>query len=277
MNESLTTEDNATTLMLKQAIQDDHRLIEKGVVSREEFDQEWYLSTDAAIRGAYYTKALSEVRADGRVTVVPYEPVLPVDTNWDIGVGDATAIWFSQEVKRTGEIRLIDYYENSGEGLPHYLGVLKSKPYTYGEHWVPHDMRVREFTTGKSRLETAAAHGVTMRVVPDMGLHEGIDAVRALLPRCWFDERKCAPGLEALAFYQKTYNERLKEFGDLPVRNFATHGADAFRYLAVRTKPAGSERPKHRPPFAGRGHTPGGGSDRYWWMCSLLVAVIPWL
>ena len=93
----------------------------------------------------------------------------------------------------------------------------------------------------------------SMRVVPNMGLHEGIDTLRALLPRCWFDEKKCAAGFEGLAFYQKTYYERLKEFGDLPVRNFATHGADTFRYLAVRTKPAGSERPTYRPPFTGRG------------------------
>ena len=267
IDQSLRTEEDATTLLLKQAVQDDYALIGKGLMSREEFEQEWYLSTDAAIRGAYYTKQISLARKDGRVTTVPYEPALPVDTNWDIGIGDATAIWFTQEVRRTGEIRVIDFYENSGEGLTHYLGVLKEKPYVYGEHWVPHDMQVREYTTGKSRLDTAAAHGVKMTIVRNVGLHEGIDAVRALLPRCWFDATRCEAGLEALTFYQKTYNDRLQEFGDTPLRNFATHAADAFRMLAVHTKPAGTARelPRRRSPFQGRS-IPRGGPPSLDWM-----------
>jgi len=105
IDDSLRTEDDATTLLLKQAVQDDSALIGKGLMSREEFDQEWHLSTDAAIRGAYYTRHLSLARKEGRLTTVPYEPTLPVDTNWDIGVGDATAIWFTQEVRATGVMR----------------------------------------------------------------------------------------------------------------------------------------------------------------------------
>ena len=106
-------------------------------------------------------------------------------------------------------MRLIDYYENSGEGLPFYAGVLKDKGYVYGEHWAPHDIRVRELGTGKSRLETAQSHGIDFQVVPDIGLDDGIDAARLLLPRCWFDEEKCRVGLEALTFYRKAHNERL--------------------------------------------------------------------
>ena len=88
-------------------------------------------------QGAYYTTLLAAARKDGRITRVPYDPALPVDTDWDLGIGDAMAIWFSQSL-RSGEVRLIDYYENSGEGLPHYAGVLKEKGYVYGEHWAPH-------------------------------------------------------------------------------------------------------------------------------------------
>ena len=232
---SLGTETDATTTLLRQAFEDDRALIAKGLMTQEEFDQEWYLSSDAAIKGAYYTPLLAAARKDGRMTRVPYDPALPVDTDWDLGIGDAMAIWFSQSL-RSGEVRLIDYYENSGEGLPHYAGVLKEKDYVYGEHWAPHDIQVRELGTGKSRLETARSHGIAFRIVRDIGVADGIDAARLLLPRCWFDEEKCRAGLEALTFYRKGYNERLQMFTDTPLHDWASHGADAFRGLAVRHK-----------------------------------------
>ena len=106
----------------------------------------------------------------------------------------------------------------------------------YGAHWAPHDIQVRELGTGKSRLETARSHGIHFRVVPDIGVADGIDAARLLLPRCWFDEEKCRVGLEALTFYRKSYNERLQEFTDKPLHDWSSHGADAFRGLAVRHK-----------------------------------------
>ena len=232
---SLGTETDATTTLLRQALEDDRRLIAKGLMTQEEFDQKWYLSSDAAIKGAYYTTLLAAARKDGRMTRVPYDPALPVDTDWDLGIGDAMAIWFSQSL-RSGEVRLIDYYEHSGEGFPHYAGVLKEKGYVYGEHWAPHDIRVRELGTGKSRLETARSHGIGFRIVRDIGVDDGIDAARLLLPRCWFDEEKCRAGLEALTFYRKGYNERLQMFTDKPLHDWSSHGADAFRGLAVRHK-----------------------------------------
>ena len=125
---SLETETDATTTLLRQAVTDDHALIAKGLMTQEEFDQEWYLSSDAAIKGAYYTTLLTAARKDGRITRVPYDPALPVDTDWDLGISDKMTIWFSQSL-RSGEVRLIDYYENSGEGIPHYAGVLKEKGY----------------------------------------------------------------------------------------------------------------------------------------------------
>jgi len=244
IDRSLDTEADAATLMLGHAMRDDRELIRKGLMTQGEFDQEWYLSTDAAIKGAYYTAELSKAREEGRITRVPYDPLLPVDTDWDLGVSDSTTIWFTQSL-RSGEIRVIDYYENSGEGIPHYARVLREKGYTYGEHWAPHDIRVRELGTGKSRLEVAASHGVKFHVVPNIGLADGIEAVRLILPRCWFDEDKCRLGLEALTFYRKAYHERLQQFSDRPVHDYASHGADAFRGLAVRHKPP---KAKTRPP-----------------------------
>ena len=152
-------------------------------MTQGEFDQEWYLSTDAAIKGAYYVAELSKARTEGRNTRVPYDPQLPVDSDWDLGIGDSTAIWFTQSL-RSGEVRVIDYYENTGEGIPHYARVLREKGYVYGEHWAPHDIRVREFGTGKSRRDTARNHGIDFNIVPNIGLDDGIDAVRLFLPRC---------------------------------------------------------------------------------------------
>ena len=235
IDRSLETEADAATLMLRQAMQNDRELIRRGLMTQAEHDQEWYLSTDAAIKGAYYA-------AEDRITRVPYDPGLPVDTDWDLGVGDSTAIWFTQSL-RSGEVRVIDYYENTGEGIPHYARVLREKGYTYGEHWAPHDIRVRELGTGKSRRDTARSHGIDFNIVPNIGLDDGIDAVRLLLPRCWFDEVKCRLGLDALTFYRKAYPERLQQYSDRPVHDHASHGADAFRGLAVRHKPPTEKKP----------------------------------
>ena len=150
-------------------------------------------------------------------------------------------------------MRLIDYYENDGEGFPHYAGVLRAKGYVYRKHWAPHDIRVRELGTAKSRMETAATLGLKFEVGRDIGLPDGIDAARLLLPRCWFDAEKCAVGIEALTFYRKTYNEKMQEFTGTPVHDWSSHGADAFRGLAVRHKTPQAERRKRRAPFHPRG------------------------
>lgn len=203
------------------------------VMTADEYAQEFECSFEAAVKGAIYASELESARAGGRVSTVPYDPVLPVDTDWDLGIGDSTAIWFSQSL-RSGEIRLIDYYEASGEGLAHYAQVLTQKRYTYGQHWAPHDIQVRELGSGRSRLETAASLGITFRVVPNLAIEDGIHAARMLFPRCWFDAKKTAPGLEALQHYRRDYNARLREFKATPVHDNASHGADAFRYLALR-------------------------------------------
>lgn len=239
---SLATETGATITALTRAMEDDRKLVAQGVITQDWFDQEWYLSSDAAIQGAWYAQEMAAAAKDGRITRVPYEPRLLVDTDWDLGIDDAMAIWFSQST-RGGEIRLIDYYETSGEGFPHFVKVLREKPYVYGKHYPPHDIAVRELGTGKSRKEIAAGLGLKFEHPQrNLELVEGINAVRVILARCWFDERKCKQGIEALRQYRKTKNLRTGEFTGVPVHNWASHGADALRGLAVRYETPAAER-----------------------------------
>lgn len=208
----------------------------RSVMTEDEYAQEFECSFEAAVKGAIFSKELEQARAAGRVTNVPYDPILPVDTDWDLGVGDSTAIWFSQSL-RGGEVRVIDFYEASGEGLPHYAQVLRDKGYLYGQHWAPHDIQVKELGSGRSRLETAASLGIKFQIAPNIGIEDGIHAARMLFPRCWFDAVKTKPGMEALQHYRRDYNTRINEFKAEPVHDWASHAADAFRYLAVRHQP----------------------------------------
>ncbi len=219
------------------------------MMTKDEYEQEYECSFEAAVKGSIYGAELQASRAAGRVCRVPYEPVLTVDTDWDLGVGDATAIWFSQS-SRAGEVRVIDFYENSGEGLPHYAQVLKAKGYTYGRHWAPHDIQVKEFASGRSRLETAQGLGINFNIAPNVPIEDGIHAARMLFPRCYFDAEKTKAGLEALQHYRRDYNTRLNEFKAVPVHDWASHAADAFRYLAVRQQTPVEVRPSRARPLA---------------------------
>lgn len=209
------------------------------VMTPDEYAQEFECSFEAAVKGAVYSKELTAARESGRITTVPYDPALPVDTDWDLGIGDAMAIWFNQTT-RSGEIRLIDYHEQSGEGFPYYARMLAERGYAYGQHWAPHDIVVRELGSGRTRQEVAAAQGIRFEVTPRVHetvageVEEGIHAARMLLPRCWFDAERCKAGIEALMHYRRDWNERLREFKATPVHDWASHGADAFRGLAVR-------------------------------------------
>jgi len=210
----------------------------RAVMSEEEYAQEFECSFDAAVAGAYYAKSIAAAEAEGRVTRVPWEPALPVHTAWDLGVGDSTAIWFCQQAGR--ELRLIDYHEASGVGLDHYAKLLGEKPYAYGDHLLPHDVRVTELGTGKSRLEVLAGLGIRARVVANLPVDDGIQAVRNLLPRCWIDAERCARGLEALRQYRREYDDRLRAFKARPLHDWTSHAADALRYLAVGLRPVES-------------------------------------
>jgi phage terminase large subunit len=215
----------------------------RSIMTADEYAQEFECSFEASVRGAIYSRELETAREEKRITLVRYDPALPVDTDWDIGgfgssQGDATAIWFSQSL-RSGEVRLIDYYESSGEAIQHYAQLLKGKGYVYDKHYGPHDMAVHEMD-GRSRLAVAAAHGIRFELTPRMAvgtgteLEEGIHSARLFLARCWFDAEHCKAGIEALMHYRRDYNQRLNEFKATPVHDWSSHGADAFRGLAVR-------------------------------------------
>ena len=212
----------------------------RAVMTPDEYAQEFECSFEASVKGAIYARELEQARVGKRITTVPYDPALPVDTDWDLGIGDAMAVIFSQTAKGSGQVRLIDYYEASGEGFPNYAGVLQSRGYVYGKHWAPHDIAVRELGTGKSRLDVAAGFGLRFEMTPRITsgaageVEEGIHTARLFFPRCWFDYEKCKGLLEALMHYRRDYNQRLKEFKASPVHDWASHGADAFRGLAVR-------------------------------------------
>lgn len=198
-------------------------------------EQEFYCSFDAAVKGAYYGKILNGLENEGRIGDVPFDPSKPVYTAWDLGVDDATAIWFFQN--NGPECRIIDYYEASGVGLDHYVKVLKDKPYTYtNKNIFPHDIRVTELSTGKTRLESLASLGVRGKVLKRLSVEDGISAVRLLLPLCRFDAKKCQSGLEALRQYQKVWDERRGVFQQRPLHDWTSHAADAFRYLALGRK-----------------------------------------
>jgi len=230
---SLATEEGPTLLAIERAMEDDRKLIAKGLMTQAEYDQEWFLSPEAAIKGAFYGKELAAASKDGRICAVPYDPLLPVDTDWDLGIADKMTVWFSQSL-RSGEVRLIDYYEAEGEGFPHYVKLLRDKPYTYGQHWAPHDIAVRELGTGKSRLEIASSLGLKFQTTPNIPLEDGIAAARLLLSKCWFDTTKTATGLTCLRNYRKKFNQTLNEFSGTPIHDQYSHGADSFRGLAVR-------------------------------------------
>jgi phage terminase large subunit len=198
----------------------------------DQFEQEFGCSFDAAVQGAFYGREMREVEAQGRIGEVRYETLAPVHTAWDLGYSDDTAIWFWQVV--AGEVRLIDYYASNGEGVEHYCRLIQSKPYQYGNHWVPHDAVPKTLAAnGRSIIQQMHALGVKARVAPDLGVQDGIQAVRLMLPRCWFDAAKCSEGIEALKQYRREFDEDRKAFRDKPRHDWCSHASDSFRYLAL--------------------------------------------
>jgi hypothetical protein len=207
-------------------------------MAEEMIQQEFYCSFDAPLVGSYYGDYLIRAKEDGRIGRVPFESQLAVDTFWDIGVNDSTAIWFVQRMGR--EIRLIDYYQHSGVGFEHYAKILRERPYVYGEHWGPHDLSVREISAeAKSRVETAMEHGIRFNVAPKLSVQEGIEAVRKLFSRFYIDEAKCETGLNALRQYVKETIEGAEQpdgtpvYRDKPKHDWTSNAADGLRTMAL--------------------------------------------
>jgi len=199
---------------------------------------------EQAIKGAYYRQQIDDAYSEGRITNVPHDPNYPVDTAWDIGRYDSTAIWFSQDIG--GKVRLIDYYENSQEDLEHYVTVLKEREkqfkYSYGRMIAPFDIRVHLWGAGKTRIEQALSYGLAFEIAPDVGILDGIDVGRRMFRDCWFDKTRCDDGLKALTSYRKEWNDNYGDWSSMPLKNWACHGADSFRYLAISRSPGSTNK-----------------------------------
>lgn len=218
------------TPVLSDEIIEDERL---AGMPEELIQQEFYCSFDAPTIGAYYGKQMMIALEDDRITKVPWEPRLKVHTAWDLGMDDAMTIWFFQQ--QGMETRLIDYYENSGEGFPHYAKIMnegRRGEYVYGYHYAPHDISIRELGAGKSRKQAARELGIKFITVKKHNISDGIEAVRNLLPSCWFDEDLCARGIETLRQYRKEWDDQRMCYQNRPLHDWASHGADAMRTLA---------------------------------------------
>jgi hypothetical protein len=201
------------------------------IMTDEQFNQEFECSFTAAVSGAYYGKLITKADNEKRIGTVECDDNAGVETWWDLGIGDSTAIWFAQRVG--SEIHIIDYYENSGESLAHYADVLLEKDYAYERHIAPHDIQARELGTGKSRLEVANELGIDFEVAPKLEVDHGIECVRNTLPNCWFDREKCKLGLDALRQYRKQWDDKNQVFKNKPLHDWCSHAADAFRYGCV--------------------------------------------
>ena len=169
---------------------------------------------------------------NNQIGLIDWEPNAPVHTAWDIGVRDSTVILMFQCINR--QVNIIDMYQASDVGLEHYVNVLQCKPYTWGKHIAPHDIQVREFTSGGlTRIEKAARLGIKFIVAPDMSIYDGIESVRTTLSRIYIDTNKCRLLIAALKNYRKEYDAGLKVYKQKPLHDHNSHIADALRYLCI--------------------------------------------
>ena len=203
----------------------------EGIMSEDMILQEYYCSFTRGIEGAYYAKYLDTCVREQRIGVVPWEVGFKVHTAWDIGVRDSTTIIFFQSIGQT--VRIIDCYENSKEGIEHYVSVLENKPYSYGTHIAPHDIRVREWGSGITRIEKARQLGVKFTLADEYSIQDGIEAGRSLFSKLWIDKKRCEPLIKSLENYRQEYDSKKRIYKTRPLHDWSSHFADCFRYLAV--------------------------------------------
>lgn len=244
---SILTVDDTPVFTKEQMVRIRRRTIERFQArgqSEEEanafVDQEYYCSWDSPVVGSYFGSAMRVAQSSGRIANIPFDPLLPVNTYWDLGIDDSMSIWFVQLTGR--EVRHIDYYESSGEGIRHYVKLLRGqldgfermREYVYGKHYAPHDIEVRELTTGVSRKDTARELGVELETVKrPVKKEDGIDAIRNLIPRSYYDQTRCKRGINALKGYRKKWNDKMMVYENEPVHDWTSHATDAEQTLAL--------------------------------------------
>lgn len=200
-------------------------------MAEELIQQEFYCSFEGAIMGAYYGDAMKRMREEGRIRLVRYDPGYPVETSWDIGIDDETSIGFTQEIGDT--VLWIDHLRGNNKGLDFWAGELRSRPYSYHRHFGPHDLQVREYSTGNTRKQAAARLGLHFEVVPRLTIDDGIGALRRLLARSVMDEERCQQLIAALNSYHREFDDKLQTFLAHPEKDWSSHDADMARYRAV--------------------------------------------
>lgn len=220
-------------------------------LGRAQFEQEYLCSFNAAILGAFYAREMLAVRNDGRIAPIKPIPGRPVHKAWDIGVRDDTSIWWFQVVG--SKILILDCYTNTGAGVDHYAEVCANRGYAPGVDFVPHDAKLREWGTigGRSRLETMRLLGLNPVLTQNVSKLDGINAVRATLPRCVFHPRTEEQGIAALEQYRREWDDERKSFRANEIHDWTSHLSDAFRYLALswqqQIEPAVEDKPSARP------------------------------
>jgi phage terminase large subunit len=200
-----------------------------------QFQQEYHCSFNAAILGAFYAHEMAAVRKEGRILEIEAVAGLPVHRAWDLGIGDDTSIWWFQVVGT--QVYILDHYAASGVGLEHYRDVVERRGnehgWKHGTDFVPHDAKVKELGTGRTRVETMQALGLSPLLVPLASIDDGINAVRRTLPLCVFHPRCELGGISALEQYRREWDDEKKCFRPSALHDWTSHPSDAMRYLAM--------------------------------------------
>lgn len=208
----------------------------RATMTEEEYLQEYEADFTSGIRGAYFAKELFKAQSEGRIGKIVHDPALPVNTYWDLGINDMCSIWYVQSLR--GRHRVIDYLEISGDSVAGVLSEVRKKPYNFGEFVLPHDAKARDFSTGKSQMQVFHNLGARpVRIVPKVGSkRESINAARMIFPKCEFDAEKCKRGLDALAQYQRKWDEKGQVFSETPLHDWSSNCADAFQCFAMGSR-----------------------------------------
>ncbi len=234
IEDTIGEEKGKTVENLQHALEDAKKLVSSGLMTEDAFQQELYCSFDASVKGAYYAAQISDARTQGRIKPVPYDQNLLVYTVWDLGYSDSTAIGFFQ--KDGNQIRMIDYYEDSGKAFSFYANIIKQKPYVYGSHFAPHDATQHEKQTGLTMVQFAQNLGVSFQVVPNISIQDGIDAARRVFNKVIFDAERTTEFIDKLARYHKKWDEKKGIYLDRPEHDDTSHAADVHRYMSLVEK-----------------------------------------
>lgn len=199
--------------------------------SEDDYLHVWEGATKQVLDGAIFANEIRAATAESRFCRVPLDDSKPVLTFWDLGRADCTSIWFAQYVGF--EFRIVDFYENRGHAIGHYLKELQKRAYLYGTAWLPHDAENELLASERTIKQQVEDAGYKVEIAPKTTIVDGINAARTIFSRCWFDAERCADGLNHLRRYRYDVDPDTKQYSKNPLHDDHSHAADAFRYLAL--------------------------------------------